>query len=113
MNELPTSYLYFDRGYEFMSLHRKALKYDPRATNNPIIDDYFETYKRTNNGMPIYYKVLERELFNLRSMEVDAVPISFKMLLQEINMAWVNIIHQMLFKPGGINWHITAKCYFF
>jgi len=102
MKEL--SYCYSSEyGYQFMALHKKSIVYDPRNSDNPIIQDYFDTYDRDNNTFPVYNAVLQREFDKLKDSEVPVFPISFKMIMQEINMSWVAIIHQMLFIENAYN----------
>ena len=98
------SYYYSgEYGYQFMALHKKSIVYDPRNSNNPIIQDYFDTYDRNNNTFPIYSAVIQSEFDKLKDIELPIVPISFKMIIQEINMSWVAIIHQMVFIENAYN----------
>lgn len=96
MKTIPYSYS-DDTGYQFMALHRKSIDYDPRNSDNPIIQDYFNTYDRNNNTLPIYHEIMTCEFNNLKNSRLPEIPISFKMVIHEINMAWISIIHQMLF----------------
>ena len=91
------SYIYTDSGYNFLSLHRKVLEYDPRNTDNLIILDYFNTMRRNRDDVAIYYNLIESEYKQYNTGVAPYSPISFKMIWHEINMAWVDIIHQMIF----------------
>lgn len=91
------SYIYTDSGYQFLSLHRKVMEYDPRNTDNLIILDYFNTIRRSRDDIAIYYNIIEAEHKKYNRGVVPTSPISFQMMWHEINMAWVDIIHQMLF----------------
>jgi len=97
MKKPDHTYLYTENGYDFMALHRKAMVFNPRNTGNPIIDEYLDTYSRENDSIPIYHAVLMAEIENSRNTETPILPVSYKMVLQEINMAWVELIHQMVF----------------
>lgn len=91
------SYSYTDDGYRFLSLHRKVLEYDPRNTDNLVILDYFNTMSRSKDDLAIYYNLIENE-YNQNQVGIPSIyPISFQMIWHEINMAWVDIIHQMIF----------------
>jgi len=94
---LCMSYLYNDSGYRFLSLHRKVLEYDPRNTDNLIILDYFNTMRRNRDDVSVYYKLIESEINQYQTGTIPDSPISFQMVWHEINMAWVDIIHQMIF----------------
>lgn len=90
-------YIYNDSGYRFLALHRKVLEYDPRNTDNLIIQDYFNTMRRSRDDIAVYYKLIETEYKQYEIGIVPSSPISFQMVWHEINMAWVDIIHQMIF----------------
>ena len=91
------AYNYTDDGYRFISLHRKVLEYDPRNTDNLVILDYFNTMSRSKDDVAIYYTLIENE-YNESQVGIPSIyPISFQMIWHEINMAWVDIIHQMIF----------------
>ena len=90
-------YIYTDAGYRFLSLHRKVIEYDPRNTDNLIILDYFNTMRRNRDDVAIYYKLIEEEYSQYNTGISPNSPISFQMVWHEINMAWVDIIHQMIF----------------
>lgn len=96
MNE-KKAYIYLDGGYEFLSLHRKVKAFDPRNTDNLIILDYFHTIRKNRDISSIYHKLIENDMENYRSSSFPSIPISFQMVYHEINMAWVDIIHQMVF----------------
>lgn len=91
------SYQYNESGYKFLSLHRKVLEYDPRNTDNLIILDYFNTMRRSKDDVSVYYKLIELEFNKYQTGIIPDSPISFQMVWHEINMAWVDIIHQMIF----------------
>ena len=91
------AYIYTDPGYNFLSLHRKVLEYDPRNTDNLIILDYFNTMRRSRDDTAVYYTLIEAEYKQYETGVAPISPISFQMVWHEINMAWVDIIHQMLF----------------
>jgi len=90
-------YIYTDSGYKFLSIHRKVLEYDPRNTDNLIILDYFNTMRINKDNTGVYYNLIESEINRYRSGIIPDVPISFQMVWHEINMAWIDIIHQMIF----------------
>lgn len=96
-------YMYTEGGYEYMALHRKAMVYDPQNTDNPIIHEYFDIYSSTHETLPIYHAVLKSEMKHLEGIDSPEFPISFSMVLHEINMAWVKIIHQMIFTEKAYN----------
>ena len=91
------SYIYLDDGYQHLALHRKVVAYDPRNTDNPNILDYFNTIRKNRNHSAIYYRVIEKELDKYNNSIFPPSPISFQMVYHEMNLAWVDIIHQMLF----------------
>lgn len=93
---MSDAYLYNDIGYKYVSLHRRILEYDPRNTNNPIILDYFNTIDANRDNSTTYYKMLEME--RLRNQNSNSpLPISFLSIWHQLNMSWVDIIHQMIF----------------
>lgn len=91
------SYIYTDSGYKFLSLHRKVIEYDPRNTDNLLILDYFNTMRKTRDDVALYYSLIETEYKQYKKGNIHITPISFQMIWHEINMAWIDIIHQMLF----------------
>jgi hypothetical protein len=91
------SYIYLDDAYQHLAIHRKVIAYDPRNTDNPIIFDYFNTIKRNRNNSAVYYRVIEKELNKYNNSIYPPSPISFQMIYHEMNLAWIDIIHQMLF----------------
>ena len=92
-----TPYIYLEHGYEFLALHRKITSYDPRNTDNIMILDYFHQRTSEQDSSSIYYKLLEIEFDKYNNAALPALPISFIMIYHEINIAWVDIMHQMLF----------------
>jgi len=97
MTEKEFPYIYLDGGYEHTAIHRKLIAYDPRNTNNPIIQEYFNESNKNKDNSTIYYKLIERELDKYKNPSFPSSPISFQMVFHEINMAWVDLVHQMLF----------------
>ena len=93
----PTPYTYVDDGYRYLSVHRKVVAYDPRNTDNLLIMDYFNTRRKYKDDSTLYYKLVDTEFEKHKSAEPTPLPISMSMINHEINMAWVEIIHQMLF----------------
>ncbi len=92
-------YIYSDLGYKFLSLHRKVIEYDPKNTDNLIILDYFNSIQRIRNNATVYYDLIDSHIKNIQ-FDVSIYPLSFQMILHEINLSWVDIIHQMLFIDG-------------
>ena len=90
-------YNYSDGGYKHLSLHRRVTHYDPRNTDNLIILDYFNTQRIHKDTTSIYYKLLDIEYSRYKKADPPDLPISFIMVWHEITLAWVEIIHQMLF----------------
>jgi len=93
----PEPYIYFDGGYEFLSIHRKAEVYDPRNTDNLIILDYFNTIRKVRDTSTIYYSLMEKHLEDYKNPILPTLPVSYQSVYDEINMSWVDIIHQMIF----------------
>lgn len=91
------TYIYQDGGYEFLSLHRKVKAFNPKNTDNLIILDYFNTIKKNRDTSSVYHKLVSMELDKYRNPVLPSIPVSFQMIYHEINMAWIDIIHQMLF----------------
>ena len=93
------SYNYTDGYYDIPALHRKALTFDPRNTDNIIILDYFHDVenKRRKNNSNIYYKLISNDLDKYKEVQQPPFPISFQMIYHSINIAWLNIIYQMIF----------------
>lgn len=92
-----------DGNFDIPAIHRKSLVYDPRNTDNIIILDYFndiETKRKLNNYV-IYQKLIENDLDAHREYPSATIPISFQMIYHTINMAWINIMYQMLFIDGA------------
>lgn len=89
-------YLYNDIGYKYISIHRRVLEYDPRNTDNPIILDYFNTINESRDNSSTYYSLLDDERNRNKNLDTP-LPISFQSVFYEISMAWIDIIHQMLF----------------
>jgi hypothetical protein len=74
-----------------------VLEYDPRNTDNLVILDYFNTMRRNKDDVAVYYNLIENEYKESQTGVPSIHPISFQMVWHEINMAWVDIIHQMIF----------------
>ncbi len=91
------NYIYGTGGYAQLALHRKAIEYDPRNTDNLIILDYFDVHKNTRSNTAVYYNLIDIELGLYAKGNISQLPISFMMLCYEINFAWVSIIQQMIF----------------
>ena len=96
-------YNYNDGAYKHLSLHRRVTSYDPRNTDNLIVLDYFNTQRRNKNTTTIYYKLLDIEYSRYKKSEPPELPISFMMVWHEISIAWIEIIHQMLFIDQAIS----------
>ena len=94
---MPGEYIYDDNAYNHIAIHRKAMVYDPRNSMNPIVLDYLFTIRRKRPITPVYHKILDIKMNSLRSSVNSPMPISYEMVLTEINLAWVDIIHQMIF----------------
>jgi len=90
-------YSYGDGGYRHLALHRKVTEYDPRNTDNLIVLDYFDVQKKHKDNTTIYYRLLDVEYARYRRADPPDLSISFIMVWHEINLAWVEIIHQMIF----------------
>jgi hypothetical protein len=94
---MENEYIYNDAAYKHIAIHRKALVFDPRNTDNPIALDYLHTIRRHRDITPIYNKIINIKLKSMRIGPDIQVPISYEMILNEINLAWVDLIHQMIF----------------
>lgn len=91
-------YNYIEAGYIYSSIHRKIVAYDPRNTSNEIIKDAFNTItnKKVNNDKLFY--LMYFELLKYDNPILPEIPISFQMVLHEINFAWSELVDQMIFK---------------
>lgn len=95
-------YNYGEGGYKHISLHRRVTHYDPRNTDNLIILDYFNTQRMHKDTTTIYYRLLDIEYYRYKKADPPDLPISFIMVWHEISLAWIEIIHQMLFIDQAI-----------
>jgi hypothetical protein len=90
-------YKYDDEiGYKYISIHRKVIEFDPMNTDNPIILDYIDSFKMHRNNSSLLIDLIEAEY---RRYEVNSqdLPISLLTILHSMNIAWVDLIHQMIF----------------
>jgi hypothetical protein len=91
---MSQEYIYNDLFYNFVAVHRKVTEYDPRNTDNPIILEYLDIIKNIDNSDTYYYMLNELRL----SHNQLSLPISFTSVLYKLNILWVDLIHQMIFK---------------
>jgi len=94
-------YIYNDIGYLYSAIHRKLLVYDPRATDNPLIIDYFNDRTIRKPERTDYIKLVSRSLDEHRISNEQSLPISFLMAWYEMNIAWIDIIHEMVFDKNA------------
>jgi len=97
MKDFP--YNYIDGNYDVPALHRKSQVYDPKNTDNILILDYFNDIenKRRKDNTNIYHKLIHNDLEKYKDAYPPTFPVSFQMIYHDINIAWINIMYQMLF----------------
>jgi len=95
-----TNYKYLiDQAYQFLSVHRKVTNFDPRFTDNMMIIDNYNDITRKRDDRALLYSVIEHEY----TLDNEIIPRNYMMIIHEINMAWVNIIIEMLFEQKSIH----------
>lgn len=101
MNTFP--YIYSNGEYDNVSLHRRVISFDPRNTDNILVLDYLNArQQRKDHGM-LFNLLMRNELGRHKNAVCPTLPISFKMIYHQMNIAWVDLIHQMVFIDGAYN----------
>lgn len=92
-------YIYNDNGYVYSSLHRRVVEFDPRNTDNVIIQDIIHTTDCRDVAVrkKIQSQMIAYDMSIYNSNMPSVVPIAFQLLYNQVNYAWVSIIHQMIF----------------
>ena len=88
-----------DRAYQFLSVHRKVTVFDPRFTDNSMILDNYNDIRKKRDDRALLYSLVEHEY----TLNNDIIPVNYMMLIHEINMAWTDIIHEMLFEQKSVH----------
>lgn len=95
-----TEYAYLiDKAYQFLSVHRKVTAFDPRYTDNMMIVDNYNDISIKHDDRALLYSIIENEYV----LGNDVIPINYMMIIHEINMAWCDIIIEMLFEQKNIH----------
>lgn len=104
-----TVYNYIEPGYNHLGMHRKLIEFDPRNTNNEIILDAFNSIDDKNKHIFNLYQSMYIQQ-NESNFYVTDYPISFYMILFDINNSWNNIIKQMIFIDDMIFTFYSEYC---
>lgn len=91
-------YNYIESGYVYTSIHRRIVAYDPRNSSNEIIKDAFNTIVNKKNHRDTLFYLMYLELLKYNNPILPEIPVSYQMVLHEINMAWSDLVNQMIFK---------------
>lgn len=113
MDKNPNVYQYYnyiEPGYVYSSIHRRIVAYDPRNTSNEIIKDAFNTITDKKNSKNTLFYLMYLELQKYNNPALPEIPISFQMVLHEINMAWADLINQMVFKDELFDTFYAEYC---
>lgn len=96
---MSDEYNYHEIGYRHVALHRSVTHFDPRNSDNPIINDYFADIDKTSDTS-LYYAIINSER-KLSYQGKRVLPISYSSVLYTISKSWVDIITKMIFEDNA------------
>lgn len=103
-------YNYVDMSYLHSSLHRRITHYDPRNTTNEWVLQAFRIAEQEGNYKSIYRRLVHSEIQRMENPMLTSLPIGLQMVFHEINLAWVDIVGQMLFVDGLVETFYSEYC---
>lgn len=86
-----------------LSIHKKALQFDPRITTNPIIQDYLNDPEEQRKRVDRLKSITCNDANPYVTLLSPIIPASFRMIMQENIMVWVNLINKMIFDDCMFN----------
>lgn len=104
-------YNYCDDAYLHMALHRRITHYDPRNTTHEMVLEAFRNAEKANNHRETIPRLLFVELQKEESPKLASLPIGLQMVFHEINLAWIDVITQMLFVDGMTETFYSEYCH--
>lgn len=96
-------YNYIDGGYLWLGVHRKILEYNPQNTQNIIIQDYLNNPKINKKRESTLTTMLLNDIECKHSSSMyNSLPSPYEQLLYDINISWIELIKEMIFKDNFI-----------
>lgn len=80
-----------------LSIHKKVLKFDPRISTNPIVQDYLNDANEHKTRVDRLKNITCNDANPYITLLSPIIPASFRMIMQENIMVWVNLINKMVF----------------
>jgi hypothetical protein len=99
---MSAEYTYDDIGYRYSAVHRQMYDFDPRNTDNILIIDYMNTKVSDGTAYNTFYAAVDRHLNHYINGDISHIPISFSMAIDDVNIAWVDLITQMILIENAV-----------